>query len=42
MRLLIATTNQNKVREIRQLLDGIPFDIVTLQEWPDVVAPISM
>ena len=39
MRLLVATTNQDKVREIRQLLDGIPFDIVTLREWPDVVAP---
>src|SRR5882672_5629814 len=39
MRLLVATTNQDKVREIRQLLDGIPFDIITLQEWPDLVAP---
>ena len=39
MRLLIATTNQNKVREIRQLLDRIPFDIVTLAEWPLVAAP---
>jgi XTP/dITP diphosphohydrolase len=39
MRLLVATTNQNKVREIRQLLDGIPFDIATLQEWPEVSAP---
>ena len=38
-RLLVATTNQNKVREIRQLLDGIPFDIVTLRDWPDVAAP---
>src|ERR1700704_5275375 len=27
------------MREIRQLLDGIPFDIVTLQDWPDVAAP---
>jgi XTP/dITP diphosphohydrolase len=39
VRLLIATTNQNKVREIRQLLDRIPFDIVTLAEWPLVAAP---
>jgi XTP/dITP diphosphohydrolase len=39
MRLLLATTNQDKVREIRQLLDGIPFDIVTLREWPDVAVP---
>ena len=39
MRLLIATTNQNKVREIRQLLAGISFEIVTLQEWPGLDAP---
>jgi XTP/dITP diphosphohydrolase len=36
--LLVATTNANKVREIRQLLAGIPFDIVTLAEWPHVAA----
>jgi len=39
VRLLVATTNQNKVREIRQLLDGIRFDIVTLRDWPHVTAP---
>jgi XTP/dITP diphosphohydrolase len=39
VRLLIATTNHNKVREIRQLLDGLPFDLVTLAEWPLVTAP---
>jgi len=38
-RLLIATTNPNKVREIRQLLDGLPMDLVTLAEWPQVTAP---
>jgi XTP/dITP diphosphohydrolase len=38
-RLLVATTNQDKVREIRQLLDGIPFEVITLQQWPDVAAP---
>ena len=38
-RLLVATTNQDKVREIRQLLDGLPFDLVTLAEWPQVTAP---
>src|SRR5580765_2510953 len=37
--LLVATTNANKVREIRQLLAGIPFEIVTLTEWPHVAAP---
>ena len=39
MRLLVATTNANKVREIRQLLDGVPVELVTLAEWPDLVAP---
>jgi XTP/dITP diphosphohydrolase len=39
VRLLIATTNQDKVREIRQLLDRLPFDIVTLAEWPLATAP---
>jgi XTP/dITP diphosphohydrolase len=38
-RLLIATTNPNKVREIRQLLDGLPLDLATLAEWPQVAAP---
>jgi len=39
MRLLVATTNRDKVREIRQMLDGIPYDIVTLDEWPGLAAP---
>ena len=40
LRLLVATTNPDKVREIRQLLDRIPlFDIVTLAEWPLVAPP---
>jgi XTP/dITP diphosphohydrolase len=37
--LLIATTNANKVREIRQLLAGAAVTILTLAEWPDVIAP---
>jgi XTP/dITP diphosphohydrolase len=39
IRLLIATTNINKVREICLLLAGVPLDLVTLAEWPEVVAP---
>ena len=35
-RLLIATTNPNKIREIRPLLAGLPFELVTLAD----VAPI--
>ena len=38
-RLLVATTNQNKVREIRQLLAGAAVDIVTLAGWPQLAAP---
>ncbi len=39
IRLLVATTNANKVREIGQLLAGAPVEIVTLAEWPRVTAP---
>lgn len=35
----MATTNHGKIREIRQLLAGLPFDIVTLDAWPGVHAP---
>ena len=38
-RLLVATTNPNKVREIRQILAGTAVEIVTLAEWPAVTAP---
>ena len=39
MRLLVATTNPGKIREIRQLLAGLPLDLVTLEGWPHVTAP---
>ena len=39
LRLLVATTNPNKVREIRQLLAGAGIEIVTLADWPDLPAP---
>jgi XTP/dITP diphosphohydrolase len=39
IRLLVATTNPNKVSEIRQMLAGTPADIVSLAEWPAVTAP---
>jgi XTP/dITP diphosphohydrolase len=38
-RLAVATTNRGKLREIQQLLAGVPFELVTLEAWPDVVAP---
>src|SRR5207344_3480191 len=37
--LLVATTNSNKVREIRELLAGTAVALVTLARWPEVGAP---
>ena len=39
MRLLIATTNTHKLREIRQILAGLPVDIVGLDHVPHVAEP---
>jgi XTP/dITP diphosphohydrolase len=39
VKLLLATTNRNKLREIQQLLAGVEFDLVPLADWPDVTAP---
>lgn len=39
MRLLVATTNRNKVREIRMLLEGSPVDVLTLDGFPVLAAP---
>jgi XTP/dITP diphosphohydrolase len=39
MRLLVATTNPNKVREIRRLLAGAAVEILTLEAWPALPAP---
>lgn len=39
MRLLIATTNPNKIREIRPLLSSVPCDLVTLRDVPAVPGP---
>ncbi len=38
-KLVVATTNPAKLREIAALLEGVPFDVVTLARWPDVPAP---
>jgi len=38
-RLVVATTNRGKLREIERLLDGIPLTLVTLADWPDVAPP---
>jgi len=38
-RLVVATTNRGKLREIQQLLEGVPVSLVTLADWPDIVPP---
>ena len=37
--LLLATTNPWKVREIRKILEGVPFELLTLARWPNLEAP---
>jgi XTP/dITP diphosphohydrolase len=37
--LLVATTNRGKVREIQEILAGVPFELITLANWPAVVPP---
>jgi XTP/dITP diphosphohydrolase len=39
MKLLVATTNPGKLREIRGLMHGVPIELVALDGWPDVAAP---
>jgi XTP/dITP diphosphohydrolase len=39
MTLLVATTNQGKLREIRRLLDGAPVELTTLSDRPAIVEP---
>ncbi len=39
MRLLIATSNPHKLREIRGILAGLPLEIVALDAFPDVAPP---
>ncbi len=39
MRLLVATTNRGKVREIETILAGLDVELVTLARWPQVPPP---
>ena len=39
MRLLLATTNRDKIGEIRHLLAPLPYDLIALDEWPGLAAP---
>jgi len=40
-RLVLATTNPNKVREIRALLAGVPVEIVGLEGFPAIEPPVE-
>jgi XTP/dITP diphosphohydrolase len=37
--LLVATTNDGKLREIRPILSDLPIELVTLGRWPDLAPP---
>jgi XTP/dITP diphosphohydrolase len=39
MRLLLATSNPNKVREIRPLLSDLPVELITLADLPAIPEP---
>lgn len=39
MQLLVATTNQDKLREIRSLLSGVPVELMTLRDLPPIEEP---
>jgi XTP/dITP diphosphohydrolase len=39
MRLLVATTNPGKLREIRSLLADVPVELVTLRDLPPIEEP---
>ena len=39
MRLLVATTNPGKIREIREVLAGLPVELATLDDIPPIEAP---
>ena len=39
MKVLVATTNPGKIREIRGILQGVPAQIVTLEDFPDIPEP---
>jgi XTP/dITP diphosphohydrolase len=38
-RLLVATTNRDKLREIRSILEGLDVELLTLADLPDVDEP---
>jgi XTP/dITP diphosphohydrolase len=39
MKIVLATTNKSKVKEIRALTSELPVEILTLQDFPTIVLP---
>jgi len=38
-KLLVATTNPGKLREIREILADVPYELVTLERYPNLAEP---
>jgi XTP/dITP diphosphohydrolase len=38
-RLVVATTNRGKLREIAEILAGVPVDLITLADFPPLAVP---
>jgi XTP/dITP diphosphohydrolase len=38
-RLVVATTNAGKLREIREILSGLPLELLTLSDYPPIEPP---
>lgn len=41
IRLLIATTNRGKLREVKAMLEGLPVEVVTLDDYPGLPVPVE-
>ena len=41
MKIVIATTNQNKLRELKDLLQGLPVELLSLRDFPECPAVIE-
>jgi len=39
VKVLVATTNPGKIREIKGILAGAPVDLLTLDDYPDIAEP---
>jgi XTP/dITP diphosphohydrolase len=41
MKIVIATTNQNKLRELKELLRGLPVEVLSLRDFPECPAVVE-